>query len=171
MFACGAGGSEGVFVLAQAVAQDRARILADGESDPLAARAGLAHGPSGSGSLVSRGRPRHAPRINAPYGAELIPVASSTDSVSATAEAAAERSPQNTSTGVRALSASTSSPSVPSSRAISTLCCDKTYALSSSHISRATTHPCHNQRSLSVAEASAPASLRTAFRQSGTAAS
>src|SRR5688500_9364913 len=71
-------------------------------------------------SLVSRGRPRHASRINAPYGAELIPVASSTDSVSATVEAAAETSPQNTSTGVRALRASDSSLSVPVSHPLRT---------------------------------------------------
>ena len=83
-----------------------------------------------------------------------MPVASSTDAVSATVAAAAARSPQNTSTGVRALRASASSLSVPVSRAISTLECDSEYACSSSQISRATTQPCHSQRSRSLAEAS-----------------
>ena len=69
-------------------------------------------------SLVSRGLPRHASRISAPYGAERIPVASSTDAVSDTVAAAAARSPHNTSTGARALRASANSPSVPVSRAI-----------------------------------------------------
>ena len=70
-------------------------------------------------SVASRAWPRHAARINPPYGAPLIPVASETDCASATNEAAAESSPQNTSTGVRELNATHSSLSAPVLRAIS----------------------------------------------------
>ena len=84
-------------------------------------------GSSSRSGLASRSaRPRHASRISAPYGAAPMPVASWTDSVSATVDAAADSSPQNTSTGVRALSASASSLSVPVSRAMSTLRSDST---------------------------------------------
>ena len=105
-------------------------------------------------SVVSLCLPCHAERINAPYGADRMPVASWTDSVSETVAAAAARSPQNTRIGVRALRASASSLSVPVSRAISTLERESESACSSSQISRARTQPCHSQRSRSLAEAS-----------------
>ncbi len=121
--------------------------------------------------VVSTCLPRQAERINAPYGADRMPVASSTDSVSETVAAAAASSPQNTRIGVRALRASASSLSVPVSRAISTLECESERACSSSQISRARTQPCHSQRSRSLAEAFPPASRCTASRQRGTAVS
>jgi hypothetical protein len=122
-------------------------------------------------AVVSACRPRHAERISAPYGAARMPVVSSTDSVSATVVPAAARSPQKIWIGARALMASASSLSVPVSRAISTLECDSACACSSSQIARATTHPCHSQRSRSWAEACSPARRWTASRQRGTAAS
>ena len=64
--------------------------------------------------------------------------------------------------GARALRASASSLSVPVSRAISTLERDSEDACSSSQISRATTQPCHSQRSRSLADAFSPASRCTA---------
>src|SRR3954447_5292213 len=104
-------------------------------------------------SAVSLGLPRHAETINAPYGAEWIPVASSTDAVLETRAAAAARTPQNTSIGARALRASASSLSVPVHSATSTLDRDSEAACSSSQISTAPTQPCHSQRSRSLADA------------------
>ena len=57
---------------------------------------------------------------------------------------------------MRALRASASSLSVPVSRAISTLERESERACSSSQISRATTQPCHSQRSRSSADAFSP---------------
>ncbi|MFI5896205.1 hypothetical protein ACIA5D_39500 [Actinoplanes sp. NPDC051513] len=74
-------------------------------------------------------------------------MASCTDSVSATAAAAAASSPQKTSTGVWELRASATSLSAPARRAISAWRWANTYAPSSSQTSMATTQPCHNRRS------------------------
>ena len=154
-------GGQGFLVVAEAVADNRARVRTDGHSDP-SPRAPASRSVVSIRAVVSRGVPRHAERISAPYGAERIPVASSTDAVSETVVAATAKSPQNTSTGVRALRASASSLSVPVSRAISTLEPDSDDACSSSQISSATTHPWHSQRSRSLADAFSPESRLTA---------
>ena len=74
VFASGSCCSDRLFILAQAVAEDCARVLTNGEADSLAAGACVARGDARSVHWSRVRHPATRERINAPYGAELIPV-------------------------------------------------------------------------------------------------